>query len=199
MVLLLALGCAFSAPPIPVPASGDEPSMQGVTVEMGQQEGATIVGMEEAWLDDDGSGRGSRPLAEVVGPPQLVITGQTVQWSLRDGVVVFDGEVEVVRADVVLRCVRLEVTYRGDRVERAVAQGEVRVTKGDRFAQGESAVLTVDDGRLELSGGVSLREGPHELTGERVVLFLDAERVECDQCRLEVDGRAVEGRPRVER
>ncbi|MBT3219014.1 MAG: hypothetical protein HN348_07980, partial [Proteobacteria bacterium] len=168
MLLFLALSCALSAPPMPAPDAGDsvdEPPMTGVTVEMGQHEAATVVGMEEAWIDDDGSGKGNRPHGEVAGPPRLVITGQTVEWSLKEGVVVFDGQVEAVRDTVVLRCGRLEVTYRGDRVERATARGGVEVIKGDRLAMGESAILTVDDGRLELSGGVSLREGPHELTG----------------------------------
>jgi lipopolysaccharide export system protein LptA len=142
-------------------------------------------------MDDDGSGRGVQARAEVPGPAPLIIASHRSTWSLRDGTMVFEGEVVATRGDVELACDRLEVQYRDDRVDRAVATGEVRVLRGKQEARGSRALLTTTDGRVTLEGDPVLRDGARHLRGERIVLFLDDERVECEQCRVEISADAV--------
>ncbi|MBW1881217.1 MAG: hypothetical protein JRJ84_22920 [Deltaproteobacteria bacterium] len=154
-------------------------------------EDAVVVHLAGAWMDDDGSGQGVQAQAEVPGPAPLVITSHRSTWSLRDGTMVFEGEVEATRGEVVLDCDRLEVSYQNDRVERAVASGAVRVRRGEQEARGSRALLTMADGRLVLEGDPVLRDGARHLRGERIVLFLDDERVECEQCRVEIAADVV--------
>lgn len=143
-----------------------------------------------AWVDGDG-GHGVEVAAEVPGPPPLTIEGERSAWSLRDGVVVFEGGVVARRDPVELACSRLEVQTEGDRVVRAIATGDLVVRHGDRRATAAEAVLTVADGSLVLTGGPVLEDGTRRLTGERLVLFLDDERLECTECTLHIDGEAL--------
>lgn len=136
-------------------------------------------------------GHGAGATAEVPGAPALVITGTTSSWNLKDGVVVFEGDVTAVRGDVTLTCARLEVTYKGDKVDSARASGGVVVDKGSRRAIGESATLTVSDGKLVIEGSPAIHDGNNAMTGDCITLYLDDERLECDACRLEVAGDAV--------
>ena len=66
-----------------------------------------------------------------------------------------------------------------------------RVVRGARTATGATARLTTADGRLVLEGDPRIVDGPNTLTGDRITLFLDDERLECERCRLEVQGGAV--------
>jgi lipopolysaccharide export system protein LptA len=163
--------------------------MQDVDLVVGDD--ALAVHLAGAWVGPDGSGHGTETRAEAPGPPPLVVTGGRSEWKLADGVVVFEQAVTATRHDVTITCDRLEVRYSGDRVEEATATGHVRVARGARAATGERATLTVADGRVVLEGSPTLTEGPNRMTGERIVLWLDDERLECDRCRLEVRGDAV--------
>lgn len=184
-MILLLIACAGS-PPLPEPRP--EAPMSGVELAVGDDLTVTLA---SAWMDPDGSGRGEGAKAVVAGPPPLVVTGDRSSWRLKDGVVVFEGNVVAVRGDVTLRCATLEVIYDGDRVREARASGGVRVTRGTREARGDRAVLHAAEGRVELEGSPTVTEGPNRMTGDRIALFLDDERLECDRCRLEVSGQAV--------
>jgi len=162
-----------------------------VTLSVGAGDEGVVVHLAGAWMDDDGAGHGVQVRAEVPGPAPLVIASHRSTWSLRDGTMVFEGEVEATRGEVVLGCDRLEVRYRDERVEEAVASGEVRVRRGEREARSARAVLTTADGRVVLEGDPVLRDGARRLTGERIVLFLDDERVECERCRVEIAPEAT--------
>lgn len=184
-------GCGADAP-----AAIDDPSrppVEAVVVTLGTGEAAIDVSLAGAWVEDDGDGHGVDAAATVPGPPPLTVTGRRSSWRLKDAVVVFEDDVRAVRGDVTMTCDRLEVTYRGDKIERAHATGNVRVTRGERVARGATADLTVADGRVAIEGDPELAEGPNRMTGRRIVLFLDDERLECegDPCRLEVKGDAV--------
>ena len=171
---------------------GDRPELEGVVLTVGTAPDQLELTLASAWMDPDGSGgHGLDATATVPGPPPLVITGKQSAWDLRKGEVVFDGGVVAVRADVTIHCDKLDVTYVGDRVDVALATGNVHVTKGAREATGDRAVLTVADGRVEISGTPAIRDGKNTMTGSVIVLFLDDERLLCDDCRLEVAGDAA--------
>lgn len=189
LVFLPLLACGQS-PLEAVPA--DRPELEGVVLTVGEAPEQVEITLASAVMDPDGSGgHGVDVTATVPGPPPLVITGKQSAWDLKKGEVVFDGGVTAVRADVTITCARLDVTYAGDKVDVARASGDVHVWKGAREATGDTAVLTVADGRVELSGAPSIHDGANTMTGSRIVLFLDDERLVCDDCRLEVAGEAV--------
>lgn len=167
-------------------------------VEMRRPDG-TLVQATQATAAPDGTGRAvdvklSRPAS---GAPALEITAPRSTWDLKAQTAHFEGGVVVMRADVELRCAALDVAYASvDRLERAVASGAVEVRSGARRASGATAVLTTATGEIVLTGSPTVTEGANTMTGSTIRFLLDDERVECEDCRLVVDGAAVAPRPR---
>ncbi len=187
-VALLLVGCVADLPEV----THAGPPMQDVAVVIGTDPETVEIHLAGAWVDEDGSeGHGEEVTAEISGAPPLEISGQRSSWSLKDGIVVFEGEVIATRGQLELRCARLEVTYEGERVQTAVASGGVAVAHGARRANADRARLTVEDGRIVLTGGARVQDGPNRLEGEPITLFVDDERIECDSCTLIIDGGAV--------
>jgi|WetSurMetagenome_2_1015567.scaffolds.fasta_scaffold461879_2 lipopolysaccharide transport protein LptA len=127
-----------------------------------------------------------------VVPPSLTVASARADWDLKAKKVVFDGNVVASRGPFTLSCDHLEVTYqRADRLEHASATGHVRVSREDLEALGERAILDVDSGRVELLGQPRIHQGSQSLAGNRILLWLDDERLECEGCSLVVEGEAV--------
>lgn len=189
MLLALAgVACASAEAPI-LPA---ELRLEQAVLAM---EDGTELRMAQAAVDREGAGAGTDVRATVPGAPPLEIAAPQSDWDLRARVARFTGGVTATRADVTMTADTLTVSFKSaDRLERAVAEGGVRVVQGARRAEGATAELTVESGEIVLTGAPVLSEGPNRMTGERITLWLDDERVRCDQCRLLVDGEAV--RPR---
>jgi hypothetical protein len=61
-------------------------------------------------------------------------------------------------------------------VQSVVAEGDVRITQGNRIARGARAEFDDAARTLVLSGGAVLVEGSNEIRGERVIVYLDEER-----------------------
>lgn len=188
LVLLAVIGCSHAPTAERLPAG---PPVRDLELIVGTGDQVVVLTAAGAWVEEDGDGRGEDVRATVPGPPPLTITGERSQWRLADGRVVFEGSVEAVRGPVRLLADRLEVAYAGERVREAWASGAVRVERDARTATAAEAHLVVETGEVVLTGEPRVSEGPNVLSGERIVLFLDDERLECDRCRLEVRGEAV--------
>jgi lipopolysaccharide export system protein LptA len=182
--LAVLLACGGDVPQL----DADGPDLVGVTVEVMVQPEPIVMQLGSAWIEEDG-GHGVGASASV--PPDLIIEGDTSSWSLSDGRVVFQGHVTVTRPPVTVSCAKLVVTYADDHVDLAVATGDVVVRRGERVARGEHAVLEPVTGRVVLTGSPMINDGPRTLSGDRIELFLDDERLECSGCRLVVEGSAV--------
>jgi len=167
--------------------------LEGVTVRLALEESAPLtLTLAGAWLEEGGDGEGVDAKAVIPTAPPLEVTAHRSRWRLADQVVVFEGRVVATRGPTTLVSERLELTYTGERVHSGLASGGVVVTHGPRRATADRAALTVDDGRIELTGDPQLVEGPNRLSGERITLFLDDEEMVCDACTLVVSGDAVE-------
>jgi len=57
-----------------------------------------------------------------------------------------------------------------------VAEGQVRIHKGDRLAEGRRAVFDQAKQTIVLSDGAVLHEGPNQVAGDRIVVYLQEER-----------------------
>jgi len=199
-VLVLAGALAACQPsPAPPPATGPRLVVQGPSLQAGE---GLVLHAEQAVVDDAGAGQAQVVRAELqpatpagpgaAAPPPLQIEAPQSDWDLRSRTVHFTGGVTATRGEVQLRCDALEVRYAGpDRVDTATAEGHVLVTRGERRATSERAVLTAADGRIVLEGSPQLSDGPNTLTGRSIALFLDDERVQCEACRLVVAGSAL--------
>jgi lipopolysaccharide export system protein LptA len=182
--MLFLLACA--------PRSTEEPVGLLVAEEATVQLDGITISARQAIVDDDGTGRAEEVHAEA---PPLIITSRDAVWSFPERSARFQGGVVATRADVTLRCDSLQVGFlRPDRIEHAVAEGSVVVTQGERTASGSRAELTAADGMLVLTGQPVITDAGNRLTGERITLWLDQERVECQGCTLVIDGAAIKPR-----
>lgn len=177
--LVLALACAPALPEVAA-----EPPVQDLRITSGE----LTLSAASAWVEDDLDGHAEEVRAEL---PPLVVEGERSTWSLADGEVVFEGKVRATRGPVLLQTEHLRVRYQGDRIVLAEAEGQVRVSRGERVARARRATLHVDSGRIVLTGDPTLEEGGRSLQGEEIVLFLDEDRAECSRCRLVVEGQAL--------
>lgn len=190
MWLLLA---ACSPPPTALPPI--QPHAEGVEmggVVNGVQWGAVAAAVELA--------QGQALAADVAvvqapnGKPALGIQAQSSAWDMQSHSVHFEGNVVMTRADVVIHCSALDVRYGvQDRIEQVIATGPIQMTKGSRHAEADHAELLVTTGELLLTGNPRLSEGKNTLEGQRIRVFLDAEKVICEgaegqPCNLRMEG-----------
>jgi lipopolysaccharide transport protein LptA len=91
----------------------------------------------------------------------------------------FDGSVEVVQEDLVLRAREIEAIYPpGAREpERLVARGDVVVEQRGREARCDEAVYLRQERRVDCTGNASLREGEDQVSGREIAFDLAAEKL----------------------
>ena len=180
-MIVWMLACAAEPAPEPealLVAEQATVSLDGIT-----------ISARQAIVDDDGTGRAQT--VQAAAPP-LNIIADSASWSFSERTARFEGNVVATRADVTLQCALLTVDFqRPDRIEHARASGGVQVTQGERTASSQQAELTAEDGMLVMTGEPFITDAGNKLTGERITLWLDQERVECQACTLVVDGAAI--------
>lgn len=134
--------------------------------------------------------------AELAGGIPLTIVAEKSSWELKTRRAVFEGAVVAERGPFHLSCQRLEVQAdEAGAPSRAVATGDVRVSRAPWEARGSSAELQLPAGVLTLTGSPRVSDGHSELSGERVVLHMDDERIECENCTLVLPDPLHKGGP----
>jgi len=126
------------------------------------------------------------------------INSDSLELDYRGSTLTYRGNVQVAQGDVTLTSDRLSITYdrdaarrdsggaaapgavagRGDadKIKEVVAEGRVRIRKGDRLAEGKRAVFDQAKQTIVLSDGAVLHEGPNQVAGDRIVVYLQEER-----------------------
>ena len=91
---------------------------------------------------------------------------------------VFIGHAIARQGDITLSSEKLLVQYSGDdrQIREIVAEGNVRITQGERVATGQRAVYDQAEERIVLTGEPVVREGSNSVQGQEIVLFLDCKR-----------------------
>jgi len=180
------LACAQPARP---PAD-DRIELSGATLEM---EGGATVSVAQGRIARDGAGEGTDAAARLPGgdQPALDVTSDRTSWDLAAGTARFAGSVVATRGDLELRCEVLDVTLAAGsppRIVAADAAGSVVVVRGAQTARADQGALDATRGLLVLTGSPQLTDGPHTMTGERIDVWLDDDRVECARCRVVLRG-----------
>jgi lipopolysaccharide export system protein LptA len=125
-------------------------------------------------------------------PPELRIEADRSQWDLKGRTVLFEGNVRTTRGEMHMVCDQLDVQLgEGDAIETAAAQGAIRVTHAERVATGERAELFADRGELIITGNPIVVEGGNSLAGERITLWLDDDRMDCEACTLVMENPGI--------
>ena len=198
--LLLACTVEGSQPPM---SSALE--LEDFTLEVGER---VSVHATRGVLQTSGRGHGEEVQAVLstetaasdsapgAAPPPLKIEADRSDWDLSRQEVSFEGGVTLVRGAFTLTCQELKVGFASpEQVDWAVATGDVEISRDELRAQGQKAELTAATGRVVLTGSPELHEGPNRLRGNRLVLWLDQERVECESCELIVHGDGLRPEP----
>jgi lipopolysaccharide export system protein LptA len=107
------------------------------------------------------------------------IDADTMEFDYKEMVLTYRGGVTVTQADMTLRSDLLRLVLDRERPEEpkeVVAEGKVQIDKGTRQATGGRAVFDAGARTVTLSDKARLRDGPNEVAGERVIVFLAEER-----------------------
>lgn len=91
----------------------------------------------------------------------------------------FRNHVSVEQDGMTIRSARLEAFYppNGNQPDRLVAEGDVRLAKGERVARCDRAVYEPKREVLTCEGGAELQQGQSRLSGDVIEIDLGADRV----------------------
>ncbi|MBY0277983.1 lipopolysaccharide transport periplasmic protein LptA [Candidatus Binatia bacterium] len=110
------------------------------------------------------------------------VKSDELEFDYQANKVVYRGTVNVVQGDVTIDCKELVVNLaraqgKDDlQLQEVVAIGDVVITQGQRKATGGRAVFDQVKRQVTLLENPMLRDGPNEVAGERIVVFLDENR-----------------------
>lgn len=159
--------------------------------------GALLCGVLAAWGREPAPAGGL--LSGLGGKEPITITADRLEYDYRRNVVVYRGGVEVTQGGTRLRSDTVTVTLGpgtrlGSRpeppagstpapgeapttgVREIEATGRVRIEQGSRWATGGRAVYDQSRRTVVLLDDPVLHDGPNEVQGERVVVYLDEDR-----------------------
>ena len=160
---------------------------------------ACAIGHVGAAAPDAPSGGSLFDLGTVTNRKEpITVNADTLEYDYKNNVVVYRGDVQAAQGQVKLRSDTLTVTFEsvkdgtqpktadppvpdpaakgGQRVHDVVAVGSVRIDQGTRWATGGKAVFDQTQRTLVLTENPILHEGPNEVAGYRVVVYLDENR-----------------------
>jgi lipopolysaccharide export system protein LptA len=126
----------------------------------------------------------------------ITITSDNLEYEYKDGIVVYRGDVLAVQGDLKIKSNELRITLaRADdgkqtgakaaseledtsasKLQSVVATGNVRIDQGTRWAVGGKATFDQSNRTLVLTENPVLHDGPNEVVGDRVVVYLDEDR-----------------------
>ncbi len=127
------------------------------------------------------------------------IDSDSLELDYKSSNVMYRGHVEVTQGDVTLNSDRLSISYDpdavkhadkpadgtvktatpggdADRIKEIIGEGNVRIRQGTKLAEGPRAVFDQAKQTFTLSEGAVLHDGPNQVAGERVIVYLKEER-----------------------
>jgi lipopolysaccharide export system protein LptA len=113
------------------------------------------------------------------GREPITVTSDGLEFDYKRRVLTYRGRVKATQGDMKLEADSLTIYLAegaGSELREVVARGNVRLTKGERWATGGEAVFDQTRRTAVLSKNAVLHDGPSQVVGERVVVYLDEER-----------------------
>jgi lipopolysaccharide export system protein LptA len=130
------------------------------------------------------------------------IDSDSLELDYKSSNVTYRGHVQVTQGDVTLTSDQLSITYDpaavkqpdpgaeaggtpkakspagtdADKIKEIVAEGNVKIRQGTRLAEGRRAVFDQAKQTVVLSHGAVLHDGPNQVAGERVIVYLKEDR-----------------------
>ncbi len=120
------------------------------------------------------------------GKGPVTVTSKTLEYDYKRNVVTYRGDVQASQGKVRLRSDELVVRLVGSSgtdddggrmtLQQVIAAGGVRIDQGTRWATGGRAVFDQEKRTFVLTENPVLHDGPNEIAGDRVVVYLDQDR-----------------------
>lgn len=108
----------------------------------------------------------------------IEITSNSLEVRQGDQKAIFSGDVVAGQGTLRLNADRVTVSYGGEGetgdIESMIAEGNVFLSNGSETAQGARAEYDVAEGMMRMSGDVVLTQGDNAISGESLVIDLDA-------------------------
>lgn len=103
-------------------------------------------------------------------------TADTLSVDQETSTAMFEGNATVTQGSLHLEADRIRIDYLPEDggVSQIEAMGGVTFTNGSEIAEAEGAVYTVGTSEITMTGGVLLLQGQNTISGDRLVLNLDA-------------------------
>ena len=140
------------------------------------------------------------PTAPQHSKEPITITSDNLEYQYKDGIIIYRGDVLAVQGEIKVRSNELHITLQksddpanggkasaakaaddlGDtdtsKVQEVIATGSVRIDQGTRWAVGGKATFDQLNRTLVLTENPVLHDGPNEVAGDRVIVYLDEDR-----------------------
>ncbi|MDP6524718.1 MAG: LptA/OstA family protein [Kiritimatiellia bacterium] len=114
-----------------------------------------------------------------------VITSKSLTFDYGRSVAIFKDDVVAVDPQVRIECDKLAVMFDGtNQVKAVTALGNVRMIQEDKKATCDKAVYVARVGEIVLTGNATLYRGKDVVKGERIVFWLNDDRMECTPGQL---------------
>ncbi len=110
---------------------------------------------------------------------ETTITSERIEFDYKEFVAVFDENVKVDNPQFFLTADRVVIFLEGtNQVRQIMALGHVTLTNDQRVASCEKAVYTRLSGQVVMTGSAVLRRAGDHVSGDRITIWLDDERME---------------------
>lgn len=109
----------------------------------------------------------------------IEVAADSFEFDYKNHVLRYRGNVRAQQGDVVIQAIEMLVLLDGGRtpqLREVRAKGEVRIVQGDRWAQADEAVFDQNRRTATLAGNVHLHDAANEISGARLVVYLDQNR-----------------------
>lgn len=135
------------------------------------------------------------------GKGPVRIDSDVLELDYKGSSIMYRGHVQVTQGDVTLTSDTLSISYDpravkrttaqdpkavdasgpgagtdAERIKEVVAEGNVRIRQGTKLAEGRRAIFDQAKQTFTLSDGAVLHDGPNQVAGERVIVYLKEER-----------------------
>ncbi len=120
------------------------------------------------------------------------IKSNTLSLDYREKTVLFSGQVRATQANGELTSETLRALYGDDfhDIKQVIADGNVRMSQGTRWATGDHAVLDEGQHTLTLTGNPVVHDGADEITGSRIIVHLDSGKSVVEKARAVIFPRS---------
>jgi lipopolysaccharide export system protein LptA len=107
------------------------------------------------------------------------ITAERLEADENKQLVVFSGQVQARKADMVIYADKMTLFYDAgekERIDRIEIDGQLRIVQEDRIATADHGVYHSNEGRILLSGNAEVHQGGNSIVGDEIEYYLDEAR-----------------------